>query len=61
MNDITTDYCPKCITGTISKLNRDECMCNRCGTIYGTAHREPQVVKVSGPRPGGNKVARCGV
>jgi len=55
MSDITRAFCPKCITGTIRKLNKDEEMCQKCGKIYGASTQAPAPVANTGPRPGGNK------
>jgi hypothetical protein len=54
----TSGFCPKCITGTIAKLNRDEGMCQKCGKIYGASSQPPVPANVGhAPRPGGNRYA----
>jgi ribosomal protein L37AE/L43A len=54
MNDSV--FCPKCKTGTIRKLNRDESMCDKCGKIYGASAQAPPPKNAGhAPRPGGNR------
>jgi len=50
------DYCPKCITGTLGKLNREEMICLKCGKVYGRPQGPPPAPGYV-PRPGGNRCA----